>query len=160
MIKTLTDNMRRVPTTAAAIAFAAAASLAGPATAQDDTESAWQQVCTDAWDDAPASEYCPATVTRIASTATTDAGQCTITASCSATANLVGGGTQAFTVAPGWMNLPPSETDDVTLCWSIDGDEYDMNISASKCKDDEIDLSTATGTGLPPISVEDPAPSS
>ena len=147
---------------AAIIAMAVAASgalLAGPASVQAD---AYQQVCTDAWDDAPASAHCSATVTRFLATNPTNAGNCNIAFSaCEISVlqneNVPDDQTSVleaflwFVLRWSTMIESPTTTDDITLCWSLQGDAYVMELSAAACASSEIDLSTATSTGLPPI---------
>ena len=45
----------------------------------------------------------------------------------------------------------PTTSDDITLCWALQSGAYVMNLSAETCGTGEVDLSTATSTGLPPI---------
>lgn len=79
MTNRVSQHTRNSAAAIVAIAFAASVALvAAPAAVQAD---AYQQVCTDAWDDAPASEHCAATVTRLSATNPSNAGNCNIAVS-------------------------------------------------------------------------------
>ena len=162
MTNRVSQHTRNSAAAIVAIAFAASgALLAGPAAVQAD---AYQQVCTDAWDDAPAKAHCSATVTRFLATNPTNAGNCNIVfSSCEISVlqnqpdpdpdeeTTVLEAYLWFVLRWSTMIESPTTTDDITLCWSLQDDAYVMELSAETCGTGEIDLSTATSTGLPAI---------
>ena len=160
MTNRVSQHTRNSAAAIVAIAFAASgALLAGPAAVQAD---AYQEVCTDAWDDAPASDHCTATVTRLPATNPTNAGHCNIAFSgCEiivvqnpdvpADLLVILSRRLTFVLGPSTMIESPTTSDDITLCWALQSGAYVMDLSAEACGSGEVDLSTATSTGLPPI---------
>jgi hypothetical protein len=154
------EAARKAATTLGAAALAATALVAGPANAQmgapwhnaDGSPTTWLQVCIDAWEDAPAEAYCSATVTRLSKTSDADSEYCYVNnISCSATVSVTDGDATTQTVFTTWEHgfiESATDTDEITLCWSQESDDWEMNLSAAECDSDETDLSTATSTGL------------
>ena len=44
-----------------------------------------------------------------------------------------------------------ADTDDITLCFSVDDGQWTMSLNVGACASGEVNLSTATSTGLPAI---------
>ena len=160
MTKTLSTTTGSIAWAITAAIVVAACAAAGPAAAQmgapwhndDGTPTAWLQVCIDAWEDAPAQDYCSAGVTRLSKTNDADSEFCFVNnISCSATVSITTGDetTQTvFTASEQGFIQSSGDTDRITLCWSQVNGAWEMNLSANECESGETDLSTATSTGL------------
>ena len=138
-------------TLVASALVASIALLAAPATAQG---SPWQQECKDAWADAPASSYCSPSIDRRGAASDGTTGHCNLSVmSCSITVSVAttdGTENQTFTDNSN-MVKSVADTDDVTLCFSVDDGQWTMSLNVGACASGEVNLSTATSTGLPAI---------
>ena len=152
--RTTITNLMRDAATLGALVVAGAVALSGAQTAQA-TDNPFEQVCEDAWDDAPARPYCSAIVNRIGTANDTTGNQCyLLQINCRATVNVATDtGTQLETFEAWQYSLTqsPQATDDITLCWASDQGSYAMLVSATACGSDQISLSTAGSTGLPAL---------
>ena len=154
MTRTLTTTARHIARALAAALIVAACAAPGSVGAQ----TAWQQTCTDAWDDAPAKLYCNASVTRVGTASDGSTGHCylqTISCSIVLTVAITDGERSGTYTASGYsMTQSPENTQDITLCFATDNDEWDMNLNVGACDSGDIDLDTARSTGLPLIETE------
>ena len=140
-----TQHVRNTTAAVVALALAASATLISvPAAAQN----AYQQVCIDAWEDAPAYDYCNHQRTSVHRE---EAGNCKVTnPSCTITVSTASGNTTTYNVSKNHMTQSPAITDDITLCWAIREDgSYNPRLTKTGCSASEITLDTATTTGLP-----------
>ena len=155
MTRTRTATARNIARAITAAVAVAACAAAGPAGAQTRSPTAYSQVCIDAWDDAPAKLYCSAAVTRIGTSTAGDTGHCYVSGiSCSINLTVAipdGETAGTFTDSRYAMTQSPENTEDITLCFAIDDDEWDMKLNVGACASGEVDLDTARSTGLPLI---------
>ena len=121
--------------------------------------STYVQQCIDKWQDAPAYSYCSsASVTRIASSATSDGGKCVVEGSCSVTVTV---GDDERTWTPGVnLTLKKRRTDDIDICFwftTTDGGTVEprWNLSVKKvCDSADTTIADAVANGLPDGSLE------
>ena len=140
----LTKQGRNAAATVIALTLAAGGALfCASATAQN----AYQQVCIDAWEDAPGYEYCNhrTTVHR------EEGGNCKVgNPNCSITVSTASGTTTTYHVSKNHMTQSPAITEDITLCWTPRSDgTYRISLTKTGCGASDITLDTATSTGLP-----------
>jgi hypothetical protein len=154
MTRTRTATTRTIARALGAALLVAACAAPGPAGAQ----TAWQQLCIDAWDDAPAELYCSAGVARVGAASDGSTGHCyvsRISCSINVTVAITGGeAAGSYTASRYSMTQTPEDTEDITLCFAIDDDAWEMNLNVGACGSGEIDLDTARSTGLPLIETE------
>ena len=143
---------RTIPALVAALALALT-SLGAWA----DGSNNYQQACTDAWDDAPASSYSTATsVVRVSGGPAYTKGRCLITVtSCSITVTV---GTQSETFAPSWPDafspsrngITVANTEEIDICFTRTDSAWEATVKIG-CASEETDSETATADGLAAI---------
>ena len=118
----------------------------------DGTPTAWLQECIDAWEDAPAEAHCTATVKRFTETTSLFPEHCLIEQIvCSADVYVHGDdGTILTTFSVDLVTFidMPTDTSDITLCWTDEDGDWEMDLRSEACSSDETDLETATSTGV------------
>ena len=120
-------------------------------------DDAFQQVCNDSWDDAPASAFC--TPTSLERLTHSKYGWCELThISCSITVTVGSDDDaeqQTFTPGRGYFLLEPQQVDEIDICFIVDdtspqSPEWIARVRQG-CESGWTDSATATAEGLPAL---------
>ncbi len=156
-MKTKIELRNRLPGALAILGLLAGGlAFAGTASAASDPNAEFFQVCYDAWDDAPASDYCTNNVIIRHSLEGTDSyrGHCFITGiSCSVSATNQAAETVTWT-ASGDITKSPSDTGTLDVCFAAqtDGEGATTGYTAALktgCATGEITSENMEGSTLP-----------
>ena len=113
------DGQRKTYVTSRALVLAMALAV----TVGAQAASPWQQVCIDAWADAPASDVCTGgTTSRIGASGSvqTPSGTCSVRAiTCTVTATTQGGEEKSWTLNPMWQEYSPARTQTLDVCFAV-----------------------------------------